>query len=120
MAWGSKSQIITAASVSTTETFSSKVSLNPREMAHCIVKADFPASPTDDLIVSVYTTLDASSETYDDVPLIQFAIDNGTDPSTVPLVVGPGIYAFRIGVVASGTTDTITVDAWQRVDGVSA
>jgi hypothetical protein len=62
MAWGSKTSIIASAAVTNTEVFSSPFSLEPSERAEVEVEADFPATPTDTLIVSFYATLDDSSE----------------------------------------------------------
>jgi len=119
MAWGSKTQIASGVSATSTETYSSAITLNPRELAHVQVKADFPTSPTDHLEVSVYTTLDDSSETWDDVPIYAFQISNTSDPSVASIQLS-GLYKFRLGFKATGSTDTITVDAWVRKDGVSA
>ena len=73
MAWGSKTQIETAASVAGTELFSDKVDLNPGEQAHVQVVAN-SGGTTDNLIISVYTTLDATSENWDTVPLFSFIV----------------------------------------------
>ena len=120
MAWGSKTSATQLTNITTEQFFDQTPTLNPRELCHCEVDANFPASPTDNLAVSVYATLDASSEDWDDTPLMQFEVDNGTDPNKVSFVV-MGIYKFRIGVKRSGTTDTITsADFSYRKDGVSA
>lgn len=118
MAWGTKNTIINAQSVSGTEVFSSAVGLNPGEVAHVQVEADFPATPTDNLIVKIYGTLDDTSENWDDTPLFQQEIDNGIDPNAISLVIA-GVYKFRLGVIRDGSTDTITVNAYERRDGVS-
>lgn len=118
MSWSSKTQIITAASVAGTETFSSSVTLNPGEVAHVEVEADFPASPTDELVVALYGTLDDSSENWDDTALLKFNMEYSPDPNKMSFVVA-GLYKFRLGVVRTGSTDTITVDAYYRKDGVN-
>ena len=118
MAWGSKSQIITAASVTDTESFSSAVTLNPGESAVVEVEADFPSSPTDYLIASIYSTLDDTSENWDDTPILSWPLINTLDPNKAAVVIND-LYKFRIGVKASGSTDTITVDAWYRKNGIS-
>ena len=117
MGWGSKTQIMTSQSVAGTELFSDAVDLNPGEVAHVEVEADFPGSPTDNLVVAVYGTLDASSENWDDTALFSFEIDNGTDPNKASFIVS-GVYRFRVGCVRSGSTDTITTNIYQRRDGV--
>ncbi|HQM37584.1 MAG TPA: hypothetical protein PLN64_01550 [Candidatus Bipolaricaulis anaerobius] len=117
MAWGDKTTIIDAASV-TTETFSTAFTLNPGETAHVQVDANFPSTPTDSLVVNVYSTLDASSENWDDSPVYQFMLSKAIDPHSLSFLVF-GLYKVRLGVFRDGTTDTITVSAWYRVDGVS-
>lgn len=117
MAWGNKNQIATSASVAGTELFSSAVTLTPGELAHCEVEANPPATPTDDLLVRVYGTLDAATENWDDTPIFEFAIDKDTDPNKVSFIVS-GLYKFRLGFIRDGTTDTIVTDAWERSDNV--
>lgn len=119
MAWGSKSQIATSSSVAGTELFSSAVTLNPGELAHCEVEANFPATPSDDLLVRVYGTLDATSESWDETPIYEFAIDKDlADPNKASFIVS-GLYKFRLGFIRDGTSDTIVTDAWYRKDGVN-
>lgn len=117
MAWGTKTQIITAQSVGGTEVFSSWVSLTPGEIAQIQVKADFPASPTDHLEVRVYGTLDDSSEVSDTQSALATVIVNTDDPAYKSFPIS-GFVKFRLGVIRDGTTDTIDVDAWVRKDGV--
>ena len=117
MAWGSKTQIATSLSVAGTELYSSSVTLNPGETVHVQVDGNTNGT-TDDLIVSVYGTLDASTENWDDTPMFKFSIDKDTDPHAVSFVV-TGVYKFRIGFVRDGSTDTWTTDAYYRSDGVS-
>lgn len=118
MGWGSKTQVASSLSVAGTEQYTDDITLNPGEQVHIQVKADFPGSPTDNLVVSGYGTLDDSSEVWDDTAFLKFEIDNGTDPNHVALVIS-GFYKFKLGFIRSGSTDTITVDAWIRKDGVS-
>ena len=56
MAWGSK---ITATQL--------------RESAHCRVEVDFPASPTDDAVISVYGSLDGTA--WSATPLMALVLD---------------------------------------------
>ena len=94
--------------------------LNPRETAHVQVSIDFPGSPTDHAIVAVYTTLDDTSEVFDLIPMMEFLIENTTDPNRISFLV-TGVYKFRVGVRRSGSTDTITsADLSLRKDGVNA
>jgi hypothetical protein len=93
--------------------------LNPRETAHVQVSVDFPSSPTDHLLVAVYTTLDDTSKVWDIIPMMEFLIENTTDPNRISFLV-TGVYKFRVGVRRSGSTDTITsADLSYRKDGVN-
>lgn len=116
MAWSTESSE-TKNSV-TTEQFSSNITLNPGETAHCEVDVDFPTTPTDNCVVSVYGSVDGGTD-YDDVPVFSFEVDNGVDPCQASFLVY-GLYSFRIGVKRSGTTDTITsvVIRWKK-DGIN-
>lgn len=107
-AWGPKITATQLTSITATEQFFSVIpTLAPGELTHCEVDCNFPGGPTDNLVVSVYTTLDDSSPNWDDTAFLQFQIDKGTDPNKASFIV-TGIYRFRIGVKASGATDTIT------------
>lgn len=123
MAWGSDTAATQLTSITTEQFFSfggsTKVSLNPGEEAVVQVSADFPGSPTDHLVVSIYATLDATSEVWDIEPLMTFLLGNNADPNRCSFVVG-SVYAFRIGVKRSGVTDTITsADASLRLTGLN-
>lgn len=117
MSWGNKTQIMSDVAVAGTEQFSGVVLLTPGETAHVEVEADFPAGPTDELVVALYGTLDDSAENWDDTPITKFNISNTPDPNKVSFVVS-GVYKFRLGCVRSGSTDTITTNAYYRKDGV--
>ena len=122
MTWGSKTSATQLTSITSEQFFSfggtSWIYLNPGESAHIIVKYNPVGSPTDHLIVAVYPTLDASTQTSDTTPYMEFTIDKGTDPNYASFIV-TGLYGFRIGVRRSGTTDTITdADCSYRTDGV--
>lgn len=119
MAWGSKTSATQLTSITTEEFFDETPTLNPREIAHCEVTVDFPSSPTDNAVVSVYGTLDDSTEDWDDTPLMEFAIGNDSDPNKVSFIIS-GLYKFRVGVQRDGSTDTLTsADFSYRKDGVS-
>ncbi len=119
MAWGSKATATQVTAITTSEKFFDQTpALNPGETIHVEVDANPPASPTDNLIVAVYGTLDASTEDWDDTPILEFEIDNGIDPNKISFLVS-GVYKFRVGVVSSGSTDTFVADMAFRADGVS-
>ena len=68
----------------------------------------------------MYTTLDESSEVFDLIPIVEFLIENTTDPNRISFLV-TGAYKFRIGVRRSGSTDAIpSADLSLRKDGVNA
>lgn len=121
MAWSSKTTSTQLTSISNTEQFFSQTPTStPRELYHVEVDVNFVVTPTDDMIVAVYTTLDASSENWDDTPFMEFVIDKGTDPNKRSFLI-TGVYKFRVGVRASGATDTHTsADMAFREDNVSA
>lgn len=117
MAWTTKAQIAEDLSVAGTELFSDAVLLKSDETAHIQVKADFPAGPTDNLEVRVYTTLDASTETWDTMTFATAeTVANTTDPGYFSFSVS-GVYKFRVGFKRTGATDTIVVNAWYRSNG---
>jgi len=107
--WQSEQIIINAVGV-TTGTWSDDVDLETdgAEGGHVTVDADFPASPTDNLVVEVRASLDGTN--YDDTPLYKFEISKATDPNQVSFVVRD-VAHFKLYVYRSGSTDTITVTA---------
>ena len=128
MAWTNKQQIATTITVATDtfveavagSDFSSAVVLQPGEQSVVQVEYDPPVTPTDDLVVAVQTTLDDSSENWDDEPYISFVVPNSPDPCARTFIVA-GVYKWRLVFYMTGATDTTgTVNAWERRDGVSA
>ncbi len=95
----------------TTEAFSSGVDLetNGYEGAHVIVEADFDPSPTDDVEVALYASLDGSN--WDDTALTKLRISKETDPHQVSLIVRD-VADFRLGVKQTGSTDSHNVRAY--------
>jgi len=118
MGWGSKVQIETALAVTGTELFSDAVTLNPGELAHVTVRGD-SGGTTDSLDIAVYSSLEEDMSAPDTVPLFAFTLDctDGND-NDVSFIVS-GVVAFYVGYVRNGSTDTISVDAWVRKDGVN-
>ncbi len=107
--FGSETTIMNAVAV-TTGSWSDDVDLetNGYEGAHVIVDADFPASPTDNLIVEVRASLDGTN--YDDTALFSFKVDKGTDPNQVSFLI-KDVAHFKLYCKRDGSTDTITVTA---------
>ena len=119
MAWGSDTAATQLSCITTEQFFNQVPTLNPRETAHVQVSVDFPSSPTDHLLVAVYTTLDDTSEVWDIIPMMEFLLENTTDPNRISFLV-TGVYKFRVGVRRSGSTDTIkSADLSYRKDGVN-
>ena len=119
MAWSSKTTSTQLTNVTTEQFFSQTPTLNPGETAHIEVEYNPVATPTDNLVVAVYGTLDAATENWDETPILEFEIDNATDPNKASFLVS-GVYKFRVGARRSGTTDTITsAEMAHRLDGVS-
>lgn len=116
MAWGTEDNI-TKSNLTTTEVFGNNHTLNPGETAHCEIDADFIVSPTDNIIVNVYGSIDGTN--FDNTPFDSFLIDKDVDPNQVSFIVR-GVIGFRIGLKMDGGTDT-TSDATINVikDGVN-
>jgi hypothetical protein len=122
MAWVAKNSDATQlTAITETEQFFDEFPLpNPRELLNCEVEYDPPGTPTDALIVSIYRTLDDSSENWDDIPFMTFTIPNAPDPAKLSFDI-MGTYKFRIGVKMDGSTDVTGVaDFSYRSDGVNA
>lgn len=96
--------------------FDETPTLSPGESAHVRVDCNPPASPTDELIVEVFGSLDGTD--WDDEPIDVYRVPNDQDPNQVSFIVDR-VYQFRVRVRSSGTTDTFTADMSYRTDGVS-
>jgi len=95
----------------TTESFSSDVDLesNGYEGAHMVVEINYDASPTDEIEISLYGSIDGSN--YDDTPLWTVQGDSCTDPQQLSFIV-KDLAHFRIGVKQTGSTDSHDVRAY--------
>jgi hypothetical protein len=107
--WQAEQTIINAVGV-TTGSWSDNVDLETDgcEGAHITVDADFPTSPTNNLVVEVRASLDGTN--YDDTALYKFEIDKGIDPNQVSLIIKDIAY-FKLYCYRVGGTQTITVTA---------
>lgn len=94
----------------TTEEYSAAVDLETSgyEGAHVIVEVDFDATPTDDVKVKIYGSLDGTD--WDDVPIFEMTIDKGTDPSQLSFIVRD-VAQFRLGFQQTGATDSHNIRA---------
>lgn len=99
----------TDADIGSTEVFTSAVDLatSGYQGAILVVKGTFVATPTDDLDINVYGSLDGTYNGNEN-PLLAYSLEkvdggeNITQP--IPIFTVPN---FRIGLKSSGTTDTI-------------
>jgi hypothetical protein len=120
MGWASKTNILSDASIDSTDDFSTAVTLNPGEIAHVEVKTKNKTSSslTDDCVVSVYSTLDDTSEDWDNTALFSQTITASTNYIKTSFVVS-GIYKFRFGLKSAGATDDYSATVNYRKDGVN-
>ena len=107
MAWGASDTSTQLTSITTVQYFDDTPQIPEASVAHCQVEVNFPGSPTDDALIRVDTTLDASTEVWDVEPYAQYFLSNSDDPNRLSFVV-TDVYKFRVGVERSGTTDTLT------------
>ncbi len=114
--WASQSQIIGSSDgyvtlSGTTESYSSDVDLetNGYEGAHVIVEINYDGSPTDEVKIEHYGSLDGSN--YDDTPIWEMQGDKSVDPHQLSFVVKDFAH-FRIGVQQTGSTDSHDVRAY--------
>lgn len=121
MAWSSKTQISSAVTVdsATLQDRSTAVTLNPGETAHVQVECDFGTTPTGNMEVHVFTTLDDSTENWDDTAYgAPYTILNTTDPNAISFIIRD-VYKFSLMYKNSTGTTSNSVSAWYRKDGVS-
>ncbi|MBN1807177.1 MAG: hypothetical protein JW837_18165 [Sedimentisphaerales bacterium] len=114
--WASPAQIIGSGDgyetlSGTTESYSSDVDLetNGYEGAHVIVEINYDESPTDEVSIKLYGSLDGTN--YDSSPIWEVQGDKSIDPQRLSFVV-KDLAHFRIGVVQAGATDSHDVRAY--------
>lgn len=130
MSWGDKTAV-TGLGASLSETsnldtdyvaashFSGGVSLNPGESAHVQISCAF-ASAGSDLFYRVVATLDDSSETWDNLPLMSGSLAFSASSTVVRSFIVSGVKRFRIEVRKGGTTSgSYTPSASWRKNGIS-
>jgi hypothetical protein len=114
--WASQSQIegtgdgYTTLS-GTTEEYSSDVDMetNGYEGVHVTVEIDYDATPTDEVKIKLYGSLDGSN--YDDTPIWEMQGDKGVDPQQLSFIV-KDLAHFRLGFQQTGSTDSHNVRAY--------
>ena len=115
--WGSDTALTTQTAINnSSEEFIGIIALATGLSAHIQLEIDNESgSVTDAVIISIYATLDASSEVWDDQAYMTFSIlPSGIALERHPLVVS-GVYKFRIGALSAGATDTYAVGGDYRV-----
>jgi hypothetical protein len=95
----------------TTESYSSDVDLetNGYEGAHVIVEINYDATPTDEVKIKLYGSLDGTN--YDDTPIWEMQADNGTNLQQLSFII-KDLAHFRIGLQQTGSTDSHDVRAY--------
>ena len=95
----------------TTEEYSSDVDLetNGYEGAHVTVEIDYDATPTDEVKIKLYGSLDGSN--YDDTPIWEMQGDKSVDPQQLSFIV-KDLAHFRLGFQQTGSTDSHDVRAY--------
>jgi hypothetical protein len=114
--WASQSQIegtgdgYTTLS-GTTEEYSADVDLetNGYEGAHVTVEIDYDATPTDEVKIKLYGSLDGSN--YDDTPIWEMQADKGVDPQQLSFII-KDLAHFRLGFQQTGSTNSHNVRAY--------
>ena len=115
--WGGDTALTTQTAIdNSTEEFMGTIDLATSLSAHIQLEIDNESgSIVDDVIISVYATLDASSEVFDDVAFMSFSVTpKGIALERLSFVVS-GVYKFRIGALSAGATDTYAVGGDYRV-----
>jgi len=114
--WASQSQIEGVSDAyttlsGTTEEYSSDVDLetNGYEGAHVIVEIDYDTTPTDEVKIKLYGSLDGSN--YDDTPIWEMQADKSVDPQHLSFIV-KDLSHFRLGFQQTGSTDSHDVRAY--------
>jgi hypothetical protein len=114
--WASQSQIMGTGDgyvtlSGTTESYSSDIDMetNGYEGAHVTVEVDYDVTPTDEVKVKLYGSLDGSN--YDDTPIWEMQGDKSVDPQQLSFVVRD-LAHFRIGIQQTGSTNSHNVRAY--------
>ena len=114
--WASQSQIIGTSDSyitlsGTTESYSSDVDMetNGYEGAHVTIEIDYDATPTDEVAIKLYGSLDGSN--YDDTPIWKMQGDKSVDPQQLSFVVRD-LAHFRIGAQQTGSANSNNVRAY--------
>jgi len=125
MAWGSDTTIGSQSAINdSVEEFlpsaGGGIELGPGESAHVQLEIDNESgSVTNGVIISVYTTLDTTSEDWDERPYRQLTyLPSGIAAEDWSFIVSD-VFSFRIGLLAAAATDDYTVGGNYRLNGIA-
>ena len=106
---GSGDEYITLSGI--TESYSSDVDLetNGYEGAHVIVEINYDSSPTDEVKIKLYGSLDGTN--YDDTPIWEMQGDKSVEPQQLSFII-KDLAHFRIGLQQTGSTNSHDVRAY--------
>ncbi len=95
----------------TTEEYSADVDMetNGYEGAHVIVEINYDATPTDEVKIKLYGSLDGTN--YDDTPIWEMQGDKSVDPQQLSFII-KDLAHFRLGFQQTGSTDSHDVRAY--------
>jgi len=95
----------------TTEEYSADVDLetNGYEGAHVIVEINYDASPTDEVKIKLYGSLDGTN--YDDSPIWEIQGSKSVDPQQLSFII-KDLAHFRLGFQQTGSTNSHDVRAY--------
>jgi hypothetical protein len=95
----------------TTEEYSADVDLeaNGHEGAHVIVEINYDVTPTDEVKIKLYGSLDGTN--YDDTPIWEIQGDKSFDPQQLSFII-KDLAHFRLGFQQTGSTDSHDVRAY--------
>lgn len=115
MTWGAKTSATQLTGINTTEQFfDAIVGLAPVDSVHIQIGATGTPGGTDGLDISVYSTLDDTTEEWDTVAVTTMQLTTESTLEDVSIILS-GIYRFRVGVVSAGATDTQVADMSYRI-----
>ena len=98
----------------TTEEYSTDVDFetNGYEGAHVIVEINYDASPTDEVKIKLYGSLDGTN--YDDTPIWEIQGDKSVDPQQLSFII-KDLAHFRLGFQQTGSTNSHDVRAYVQL-----
>lgn len=94
-----------------TEIVSSDIDLetNGYEGAHVIVEVNYDGTPTNEVKIKLYGSLDGTN--YDDTPVWAMQGDHDVDPQQLSFIIRD-LAHFRLGIQQTGSTDSHDVRAY--------